>query len=115
MRYEKWKEFLQKSAKEIDNELESFFTTWNKEISQISPHLLPLTKAFSEANQAGKRIRGSLVLLGYALISEKDKSKDLLTIASAYEIFQTAILAHDDIIDNSPRRRGKPSLHMKLG
>ena len=41
--------------------------------------------------------------------------EDLLKVAIAYEIFQTAILAHDDIIDKSPTRRGKPSLYMQLG
>jgi geranylgeranyl pyrophosphate synthase len=45
----------------------------------------------------------------------KTPNPELLKIAAAYELFQTAILAHDDIIDNSPKRRGKSSLHVALG
>ena len=33
----------------------------------------------------------------------------------AFEIFQTSIRAHDDIIDKSPLRRGQPSLFQGLG
>ncbi|MBI2034576.1 MAG: polyprenyl synthetase family protein, partial [Candidatus Levybacteria bacterium] len=35
--------------------------------------------------------------------------------AAAHEIFHTAILAHDDVIDQSATRRGKPSLHKAIG
>ena len=110
-------EFLKQSADAIDTEIEAYFTNWNKEIAQLSPHLTPLTTALGGAASGGKRIRGALVILGYALNSSKPESKssDLLKIAVAYEIFQTAILAHDDIIDKSPTRRGKPALHMQLG
>lgn len=109
-------QFLQKSAKEIDNEIDIFFATWNKDVEQISPQLVPLVTALGESAAGGKRIRGALVLLGYQLASNaENKHLDLLKIAVAYEIFQTAILAHDDIIDKSPIRRGKPALHMQLG
>jgi geranylgeranyl diphosphate synthase type I len=36
---------------------------------------------------------------------------EYLPIAMAYEIFQTAILIHDDIIDKSHTRRGKTTMH----
>jgi geranylgeranyl pyrophosphate synthase len=112
-------QFLQNSAEDINQEIESYFTEWSKDIEQISPRLLPLVTALGDASKDGKRIRGTLVLLGSQIASdatfmEKNKSA-LLKVAIAYEIFQTAILAHDDIIDKSPTRRGKPSLYMQLG
>ena len=64
---------------------------------------------FSNLNSDGKIIRGTLVNLGYYLIKEdKDYSLDL---SLAYEVFQTAILVHDDIIDNDNTRRGKTTIH----
>ncbi|MBU1032123.1 polyprenyl synthetase family protein, partial [Patescibacteria group bacterium] len=39
----------------------------------------------------------------------------IIRVAAAYEIFHTAILAHDDIIDKSPERRGQQSLYQALG
>jgi geranylgeranyl pyrophosphate synthase len=110
-------EFLKKSANDIDLAIEAFFTTWNKEATQISPEIMPLVKALHVSAADGKRIRGALILLGYRLGAgnRADKKNDLLQIAVAYELFQTAILAHDDIIDKSPTRRGKPSLQYRLG
>lgn len=114
----KFDEFLKESAEEIDAAIEAFFVTWDKEIAQSAPRISPLVSALREASGDGKRIRGSLVLLGYSL-SGRDtvshRETDLMQIAVAYELFQTAILAHDDIIDKSPTRRGKPALHMRLG
>jgi geranylgeranyl diphosphate synthase type I len=110
-------EFLKQSTREIDSAIEIFFSTWSKEITHISPRLVPLISALHTACAGGKRIRGSLVLLGYALAAGNvtSQKKEVLKIAVAYELFQTAILAHDDIIDKSPTRRGKPSLHNHLG
>ena len=38
----------------------------------------------------------------------------VLDLACAIEVFQTAALVHDDIIDDSDLRRGKPSAHRAL-
>lgn len=57
----------------------------------------------------GKCIRGSLVKLGYE-IAGGNSDERLLPISAAFEILQTSLLCHDDIIDCSPLRRGKPSI-----
>ena len=38
----------------------------------------------------------------------------VLDFACAIEVFQTAALVHDDLIDDSDLRRGKPSAHCAL-
>lgn len=38
----------------------------------------------------------------------------MLDLACAIEIYQTSALIHDDIIDDSPRRRGRASAHVAL-
>jgi geranylgeranyl diphosphate synthase type I len=111
-----FKDFLQDSAKEIDTEIDSFFSKWNTDVEHISSRLLPLTHALADACRGGKRIRGVLVKLGYKIGEAGSKNKsEILKIAIAYEIFQAAILAHDDIIDKSLLRRGKPSLYSRFG
>ena len=70
----------------------------------------PIIKTFREdladLNEGGKMLRGMLVGLGYSLAGGKDlKESDPLSLA--FEIFQTGILIHDDIIDNAETRRGK--------
>ena len=63
---------------------------------------------FIKMNSDGKCIRGCLTTLGYKLLKDDDYA---LRIASAYETFETAILIHDDIIDNAKIRRGKTTIH----
>ncbi len=131
----RFNDFLQNTAGEIDKELENFFQEWSKDIEHISSRLLPLTNALADGCLGGKRIRGTLVVLGYelgnfvnrphpsplpprGLVSSKRRlpgEGEIMKVAAAYEIFQAAILVHDDIIDKSLLRRGKPSLYSRLG
>ena len=59
----------------------------------------------------GKRLRPLLVLMGCDLF-DNDMAKALPT-AMAVEIFHNFTLVHDDIMDNAPLRRGKPTVHVK--
>jgi geranylgeranyl diphosphate synthase type I len=59
-----------------------------------------------------KKIRGYLVYLGSQLFAENTDMDDILQLASAMEIFHTAILIHDDIEDDSAIRRGMDTFHI---
>ena len=71
------------------------------------------------SSEGGKRLRALLTISAYnAASSEKTtnkiQDKALFDIACALEVFQTAALIHDDIIDESALRRGKPSAYCAL-
>ncbi len=59
----------------------------------------------------GKRLRPLLVLLGYGLF--KGNSSSILRSAVSVEVFHNFTLMHDDIMDEAPLRRGKPTVHEK--
>lgn len=59
----------------------------------------------------GKRLRPLLVLLGYGLF--KGDSSSILRSAVSVEVFHNFTLMHDDIMDEAPLRRGKPTVHEK--
>jgi geranylgeranyl diphosphate synthase type II len=59
----------------------------------------------------GKRLRPTLVLLGYNLFKRDFES--VLRPALAVEVFHNFTLMHDDIMDEAPLRRGKPTVHEK--
>jgi geranylgeranyl diphosphate synthase, type II len=59
----------------------------------------------------GKRLRPLLALMGYELFSA-DITR-ALPIAMAVEVFHNFTLLHDDIMDDAPLRRGKPTVHVK--
>jgi len=60
----------------------------------------------------GKRIRPRLCLTAYSIFSDKF-SEGILSPACALEVFHSFTLMHDDIMDRSPLRRGKPTVWKK--
>ncbi len=108
-----FKEYVDEKIEKIEQEMEKWI---HKEFSGYAgqhPKTDQLLEMLKETNRGGKRIRGLLVLLGYELVS--GESSDLILSASvAYELFQTGILIHDDVIDQSDLRRGKETIHKRL-
>jgi len=61
----------------------------------------------------GKRIRPALVLLA-AMCGTYDRDR-VIPAAMAVEVTHAATLVHDDVIDRSPTRRGRPTVAATLG
>jgi geranylgeranyl diphosphate synthase type II len=59
----------------------------------------------------GKRIRPILTCLGYSVF--KNDVERVIPVAACVETFHNFTLMHDDIMDNAPLRRGKPTVHKK--
>ncbi|MEU0383889.1 polyprenyl synthetase family protein [Streptomyces chartreusis] len=59
----------------------------------------------------GKRIRALLCVLGWQAAAGADGEEALWRTAASLEIFHAFALIHDDIIDSSQTRRGRPSAH----
>lgn len=64
-------------------------------------------------NLGGKRLRPILVLMAYRIFDAQ--YSNALPVAYAVEIFHNFSLVHDDIMDEAPLRRGKPSVHIAYG
>lgn len=62
-------------------------------------------------NIGGKRIRPILMLLSYNLY--KDDAEKIISTACAIETYHNYTLLHDDLMDEAPIRRGKPTVHTK--
>lgn len=60
----------------------------------------------------GKRVRGLLSIAGAMCTTGIEPSDSAFEVAAAVEIFQGAALVHDDIMDDSPTRRGQPAVHV---
>lgn len=106
--------YLTSAAEEVEKDLDTTLAAWQEKLQAEYPLLTPFITAFVQQCRGGKRVRGALVKLGYGLAGG-NTTKDIVTVAVAFEIFQTSILSHDDIIDRSELRRGKPSLYQALG
>ena len=103
---EKFHEFYKTTAKEINNYLKEYNEALVKDKKGFLRENL---EYFKILNSDGKLIRGFLIALGYKML--KDDIYYSYNLSLAYEIFQTSILIHDDIIDNDNLRRGKDTIH----
>ncbi|MBU5673481.1 polyprenyl synthetase family protein [Paenibacillus brevis] len=98
------------SLRSVDRAIENM-VRFDKDIPRSSPlaqHILQLI------HSGGKRVRPLMVIVGSRFGPSKDEKKTM-RLAAAAEFIHAASLIHDDIIDDSPLRRGEPALHVKLG
>ncbi|MEV6235885.1 polyprenyl synthetase family protein [Lentzea sp. NPDC051838] len=63
----------------------------------------------------GKRLRPLLCLLGWQGALSTSPPDELAAAAASFELFHTAALIHDDIMDASDTRRGRPAVHRAVG
>ncbi len=104
---------LDATMKKIDLSLREFVDASGKRIGikKASPVLHSGILEF--VTRPGKRIRPVLFTISYRGYS-KERSlpgKDLIRCSLAFELLHDFLLVHDDVIDNSSLRRGKPTLH----
>ena len=96
---------------EIKKELEKVINDYNENvIRDKNGYLKNNLNLFCNLNKDGKLVRGFLIALGYK-IAKNTNIDYSYSLALAYEIFQTSVLIHDDIIDNDDLRRGKETIH----
>ncbi|MGK5632401.1 polyprenyl synthetase family protein [Streptomyces sp. URMC 123] len=62
----------------------------------------------------GKRIRPAMCLCGWQAAGGRGDIDPVIRTAASLELFHAFTLIHDDIMDNSATRRGRPSAHRAL-
>ena len=93
--------------KEVEELIRSKFASDARLLREIPEYLLEL---------GGKRIRPALALCTADMCGVRPSAQqELFQIAAGIELIHMATLLHDDIIDHSPLRRGKPSPHITFG
>lgn len=83
----------------------------------LKPVMEQVVDQAASSSQGGKRLRALLALDAFDILAgdvTPDRRDAMIDLACAIEVFQTAALVHDDIIDESDLRRGKPSAHHAL-
>jgi octaprenyl-diphosphate synthase len=95
---------IQQDLEKVEDTLELFTKSKNPLISEISDYLF---------KKAGKRIRPALLMLCARLFGYEGDEHILMS--ALVETIHTASLIHDDIIDHSDVRRGRPTVHAAWG
>ena len=93
--------------------LDEFIQEQRPLLNKVSPSLDPLADFAHEFLSGGKRLRAAFCYWGYIGAGGKD-SKELICASTALELLQACALVHDDVMDASDTRRGKPSIHKRF-
>ena len=95
-------------------ELEEFFGRQRAVLGGISADALPLLDAVVALSAGGKRLRARLCYWGWRAAGGDPEDPAVVRAGAALELFQSAALIHDDVIDRSDTRRGAPSVHRRF-
>ncbi len=109
-----FKSYIKAVVRQLEPELIHSLEELTATAAQPSSLTTPLLDRFSLVNAGGKRVRSALVALGWEIATNSPAPLPLIKAGVAYEIVQTAILAHDDMMDRSELRRGMPTLEYQL-
>ncbi|WP_363316502.1 polyprenyl synthetase family protein [uncultured Microbacterium sp.] len=102
----------------ISTRLDAFVERMRAETADYGAEARAFVLAAADTLRGGKRLRARFCHAGWAAVagpagvgSEPD---GLWDACAALEVFQSAALVHDDLIDNSDTRRGRPATHRAL-
>lgn len=95
----------------IDDALATALTGRADHLAGLGADLAPVADALVGFCQGGKRIRPLFAYCGWRAAAGEQDDEAVVRAVSALELVQAAALVHDDIIDESDSRRGKPSVH----
>ncbi|GGY40091.1 polyprenyl synthetase family protein [Streptomyces omiyaensis] len=93
-----------------DAVLAGFLDDEAAELLAVDDALDPLAEALRTTARHGKRLRAAFCYWGWRAAGQPD-SDALMRAAAAMELVHAAAVVHDDLIDDSPLRHGRPTAH----
>jgi len=82
-------------------------------LALVGPELGPVADALADFLEGGKRLRPAFAYWGYRAAGG-DNCEAVVRAVGALELVQACALIHDDVMDASDTRRGKPAVHKRF-
>jgi len=99
------------SARErLRDDLGEFLAAKRGDVVRLRPWGRDVLRRLEVFTRKGKMLRGGLVALGCEMAGGRAGAA-AVRAGTAFELIQSGLLIHDDIMDRDPRRRGGPSVH----
>lgn len=105
MAYERWEPAAFKAR--VDEVLRRFVAREADEFAAVDPMLGAVAERLEAAVAEGKRLRAAFCYWGWRAVGQPD-SDALLRAAASMELVHAAAVVHDDLIDDSSLRHGRP-------
>lgn len=99
---------------DVETVLASWFDEQRDFARGIAAAAEPVVESIAQLSTGGKRTRAQLLYWAWRSAGGAADSPVPRGAAAGLELFQTAALVHDDIIDRSATRRGMPSVHERF-
>jgi geranylgeranyl diphosphate synthase, type I len=98
----------------VGSRLSEFVTDQASRLDDLGPHLTSLVGAANDALRGGKRLRAVFCYWGWRAGGGHPDEDRIVTAAAAVEMLHASALAHDDVMDDSDTRRGRPAAHRQF-
>jgi geranylgeranyl diphosphate synthase, type I len=97
----------------VDAELAQFLDECAATLSRLGSDLAPVSEAARRfVLDGGKRLRPTFAYWGWRTVHVEDEDDSaLITAAASLELLHACALVHDDVMDASATRRGRPAAH----
>ncbi|RXR23156.1 polyprenyl synthetase family protein [Oerskovia turbata] len=99
---------------DVDARLSTFLEDQRVRLAAISEDAAPLSEATAALLTGGKRLRAAFCYWSWRAHGgrvDDGRREAAVRTGAALELFQAAALFHDDVMDNSDMRRGRPAAH----
>lgn len=103
----------------VSQRVDTFFSSEQAATADWGPEAAGFVAAARASVHGGKRLRARFCLTGWQAVAEAHgpaaaPPAAVIAAAASLEVFHAAALVHDDLIDNSDTRRGRPAAHRAL-
>ena len=101
----------------VSADISDFLSEQSSVLDSMGPELVPMHLMASQMLCGGKRLRPAFCVWGYIAAAgnpSDEELKPLLTAAGSLDVLHVSALIHDDLMDSSDLRRGRPAAHRQF-
>ena len=98
----------------ISEDLTSFIGTQRGRLDHLGPEIGDFIDVAADFVAGGKRLRPAFCYAGWCAGGGDPQDRRIAWAAASFEWLQASALVHDDLMDGSDTRRGKPSMHRRF-
>lgn len=97
----------------VGKRVDDYLASQRPILDDISPDVGILIDSIADFMAGGKRLRAMFLYWGWRAAGGPD-NEDVVSAAAAMEFLQACALVHDDVMDRSDSRRGRPAMHRQF-